>query len=786
MRLTLRTLLAYMDDILDPADHEELGRKIEASEFATDLIHSSRDTVRRLRLSAPDVLDTDKGVDVNMVAGYLDNTLAPEAVAEYERVCLESDMHLAEVASCHNVLAMVLGEPAEVNDSVRQRLYSLPNDLAEKKQLRIEPAHPETQPQVATPVEAPRATAPAATETEVPDYLQAAVRSKRRAKRWLITAVLLICVVGYFASGALYKPEPPSELAGSDTDLLISGGIDISGPSETSSSTDTVASTAEGNIESEAPAFDAGSMESAPPFSPPATGPTAESSASADTPGAMAAAGAGGVANGTTVAPMTVPSTGPPTGPPTAGTPGAGPTHGPAADQATASLTEPALPGAMPEPSSPDAEVNAGELKPMPDATMPSDSGEVRSDSAGGGQPSVDEPEENAAARGPVRLGTYMSNNDVLLQFDTRRNAWVRVPSRSGISTGDRLLTLPKFRTHVVLAGVNAYLSGGTQIAFPMGEYQVTSQPADLSMEVVYGRVLLNAGLDGSDVVLKIGEQLRYLQLGGSASLAIEANRNFIPGSNTEEEPAPIVATWYLTSGTLQLSGDGMDTEIQAPAVWRMANGSEESPKMIDELPKWIDREQISGSERLALTVLDNELTPGEPVGIRLLELNDPQQRGRRREVRSLAAQCGVYVGEFEPFAKSLNDKQQKAAWKSHIDTLRQAMALSPKMASRVRDAFVAIRGESAADDLMQMVRGYDAEAIGTTPEAVQEGVLRQLIRWLDNDSLDYRVLAYHNLQEITGKSIGGYRPEHSSTQRQRALRIWRNRLDSGELLPGL
>ena len=47
MRLTLRTLLAYMDDILDPADHEELAKKIEASDFAAELIHRSRDTVRR-------------------------------------------------------------------------------------------------------------------------------------------------------------------------------------------------------------------------------------------------------------------------------------------------------------------------------------------------------------------------------------------------------------------------------------------------------------------------------------------------------------------------------------------------------------------------------------------------------------------------------------------------------------------------------------------------------------------------------------------------------------------
>jgi hypothetical protein len=50
MRLTLRTLLAYMDDILDPADQEELGHKIESSPFATELIHRSRDAVRRLRV----------------------------------------------------------------------------------------------------------------------------------------------------------------------------------------------------------------------------------------------------------------------------------------------------------------------------------------------------------------------------------------------------------------------------------------------------------------------------------------------------------------------------------------------------------------------------------------------------------------------------------------------------------------------------------------------------------------------------------------------------------------
>src|SRR5262245_15526735 len=125
MRLTLRTLLAYLDDILEPSQAREIGARISENGVASALVARIRDVTRRRRIGSPELSGPGSAPDPNVIGEYLDNTLSPDAVADVERVCLESDTHLAEVAACHQVLTIVLGEPVTIRPELRDRMYLL-------------------------------------------------------------------------------------------------------------------------------------------------------------------------------------------------------------------------------------------------------------------------------------------------------------------------------------------------------------------------------------------------------------------------------------------------------------------------------------------------------------------------------------------------------------------------------------------------------------------------------------------------------------------------------------
>jgi hypothetical protein len=181
MRLTLRNMLAYMDEILEPAQREEIAHKIEESEFATGIMHRIRDVTRRIRLGAPKLTGKGMGVDPNTVAMYLDNTLPSDRVPDFEKVCLESDVHLAEVAACHQILALVLGESAQVDPELRRKMYAIVHRAEQPLGIVGTAKAPPPLPASARGRQRPH----------VPDYL----REESRSKIWTIAATLLLALL---------------------------------------------------------------------------------------------------------------------------------------------------------------------------------------------------------------------------------------------------------------------------------------------------------------------------------------------------------------------------------------------------------------------------------------------------------------------------------------------------------------------------------------------------------------------------------------------------------------
>lgn len=119
MRLTLRTLLAYLDDRLPSANAREIGKKLTESPFAQDLADRIKTVMRQRRLTSPG--RKVKMIDPNLIAEYLDDQLTPELVSLIEKEVLSSDFSLAEVAASHEIIGL-LGDPMELDEQLRERL----------------------------------------------------------------------------------------------------------------------------------------------------------------------------------------------------------------------------------------------------------------------------------------------------------------------------------------------------------------------------------------------------------------------------------------------------------------------------------------------------------------------------------------------------------------------------------------------------------------------------------------------------------------------------------------
>ncbi len=690
MRLTLRALLAYLYNVLDPAEADQFGEKVQESPVASGLTRRIRQITRKVRMSAPRVDAKGLVEDANNVADYLDNSLPEDRVADFERTCLESDMHLAEVASSYQILTMVLGKPADVPEGLRERIYNLPNEsqgvghTAENGKAAQKARLKRTIEKVTSgALEAGKGevtTASTVSVPEVPDYLKEGKRS-RLVPLIIVAIIALLVVVG---------------------GISLLGPLDRHNPALSWMFSPEIADSGNGKEEVEKgitpPTNDGDKPDGvAPKEKPEGTGDEKTIKPSKE--------------NTSTEKPVTVP---PPISPQDSVKNPPEPTEAPEVEP---TKETPEVPAEVPEPT-----------KTTPEPTVPA--------------PPKPMPGVAVEPRGTTDVGRYISDDQVFARLDPSDGLWHRIAARELLIEGEQLRVLPTFRPQIALAsGVQVTFAGESSVQLDKAKQEGASR-----MSVEYGRfVVVTVGAPGARVELNLAGLEGVLTLGDAeTALAIDV-RWFLPaGSDPEKDEAVAVAEIFTTSGqaTWQ-TGEEEPTVIPAGKILTYMASDEPQLSGPFKTPDWVGARSGTPIDRDTSPELEKLLDEDKALDVRLQEvfLGD-----RRAEVRALAARCLGYLDQFEPLVKELNAASQKSFWAPEVEALRQGLTRGPQNAAALREGLERWRGASSKT-IYRLLWGY-------SPEQLASNSAKDLVSLLESPEMDLRVLASDNLRRITGAQL--------------------------------
>jgi len=771
---------------LYPQEAQEIGKKIQGSKFATDLFHKVRDVMRRLRLAAPSVTERGANLDCNTVAEYLDNELPDDRVPDFEEVCLKSEMHLAEVASCHQILAIAQVEPAEVAPESRQRMYQLPliANRVDEERLAASEAATVLSGDGVSAAGSPAAPVKVRPRPVVPEYLRDPPRKRRLLPAAAITlllgavAGLALAMTGQFNKGTPLgdyldrtlarfsgKAVAKKEIGKGDRPAKNPAPADAASPSDNapSSGAASAASSGAGVKPSAAAAVNAAAPSAAAPSGDTAAPPIAGTTSPREQPLPL---------------PDFVPPK-PEQGPDGAGLP-APPPEAPGTiappPEATPMPTAPSAAGAnpaiVPAPP-PTAEIKpvspprARVVPPVAEGAAPPGTGEIARTN----------PLPPATER-KAKIARFTSDGqDVLLKYDDANSFWRRVLPEEFLTTSQRLLALPCYRSRIdvldATASARIELFNGTRI-----ELLPSGPRTPLGVAVDFGRLIVKPlAQSGARLRLVAGAHDGTLTLANDESVAaVEVARVHEPGTDPEKVLSHPLTKLYVARGSATWEeGDKPPVQLIAPGESLLDGKAEprpanEHPAAAAEVPKWVTANTISDYDQRAAVSVAQGVPAERSASMSLMELTED----RKIEVKNLAARCLGYLGQFDPVMVALNDTKALGSWPDYLQELKEAIARGPETAAAIRGSLDSKFSDDAGE-LYRMLWGY-------TDKDLEGGEDAKLVKYLDHESPIFRVLAFYNLNEITGKGYY-YSPQvEVAAKRQQSVQLFKQDLLAGKI----
>lgn len=799
MRLTLRTLLAYLDHTLDPADAGKLEEKVQTSTIASSLVSRIQGVLRTRTVGAPAPDAAAPNDDANTVAEYLDSTLAPELTADIERRCLESDAHLAEVAASHRVLAAALAEPTSVPSELRRRIYELKPEGLEgtasggngslvSSGTPVTPVGPEDS-------GVSDATSRLSDEPDLGATLAAAsksIRKSRRAERKAAdVATASASTAGQAMAGSksrqrLEAIEPmlsggrPSRVVPWLVSLALAAaflfvltrafepmlvGRRDAEEQEMGTKADEDSEPSDPNIRlvpeatgSSKPRRDVKPNVSSDSANSQGTSPAKPVVTSPVTPPALDNSKTDGESeqNNGTEKPVV-----------------AGRIDG------TGESREPATSTAANEPIEEVTEVTEvtkenqdPELGPPklfdPASLLDSVTKSDASNEQAGGSSAV--------------IGGVQSHGGLLLTQladpQTDAGQWSQIEPDAEIVDGQVIYCPPAYRSRLVLdGGVEMTLVGPVSVRVERKK----ELGGLLGLTIDHGRVALMTTGAPTSVWMANPVVTGYVELASSGAMAaMEVRHRRLPGRTIEHSSWKTDLRIDSIAGKVQLRlvddadpGNDAVMKLGVGQQLRQTFGQSAEVRTVPSSPLWIDAEDESAADEEAKETLAKLVDSEQPVELSLIRAVDY----RDVKVVGLAARTLANMGVVYQFFGTaddigptglLNQPQQKANWPELVRSLQNLFDRGESAAESIAYVATLREGEADAAKLIRMLQGF-------TPDDLKSGDAAILVAFLDDPKLSVRVMAIEILRQITGETLE-YKPEaETANQRRAAINRWKN-----------
>jgi hypothetical protein len=724
MRLTLRTLLAYLDDVLEPSQAKLMGQKIQDSPVAGVLVSRIREVMRRRRLSAPHVSGAQIGIDPNIVAQYLDNSLPPDQVANVERVILASDELLAEAGACHQILSLVIGEPLEISCNSRERLHALgPVESANRLRLEGDSINQKLEStevgvmaaadlaiRVQNRTRDPRPLI-MPVEADLSDELPAYLRPKPWAQRVMpvaVVAIILPIIVGLFISDPTFRtglyqanfelgksrktvaPEartPQSDLDPASPDLIAD--------SESESNANSSLRTVVGN----SPAQDLAGLEKTTlPHAPPQKNETVSNSES----------------------------------PPSQSNPSARP-------QVVESLSQepvPALPDAPP---------------PFPES--------------------------------PAVSVQYASREGVVLRFDDAEHCWNRMPRQSMLQSDDQLACLEPYEA---ILSFDQGLLGAIVLGDSLVQLIPPTDGAANGLAIRRGRVVLhrsrNEATQPVATAIGIGEEIWTLELLTQETVcAIEVVPREPVGFERVGEGDWYTGTLYVLAGTVRWTPSSGLPQVASHRIkitdrgLQSESGIEPVPISSEASPDWTD------SQKRRLAPLRRNMIPFEKEfqnDQKAEELMRTLIRHSNAKISELAVRGLVLTNSYSSVVQALAECSHEEGRFVAREGLHKWLPINSENGELLKADLENHYSPADAEAVYRLLWGFTVGDEGDKPKA------SELIGWLRNNRVEIRELADYWTERLTGHRTE-FRATNILSHREAQIRRIEKQIDDDALNMG-